>query len=144
MRENKVANFKCPYSTFAAIGFLLLDVVHSQWCWWSTSQHHSVRGSGGQVPTSNGRAWIGLMYVPGQLWRIRISFCANRWELLPIYCRGEFRSRSLIALYESSLDGKRNSNSRTGSHGMGDSKGVFLPMTFLLLDVHFKSKCSKD
>lgn len=38
-RKN-VTDVKCPYSTFAAIGLLLLGVVHSQWCWWSTSQHH--------------------------------------------------------------------------------------------------------
>ena len=118
----KVADFKCPYHAFAAIGFLLLDIVHSQWCWWSIFQHPSLRGPEGQVPTSIGRAWISIMYVLGQLWGIRISFCANRWELFPIYCSGEFRSRSVM-VDKSSLDNTGNSSSRTGFDRMWDSEG---------------------
>lgn len=124
-------------SYFWSQRLLPLGVIHFQWHWWITFQHHSVWGAEGIVSTSSCRAWIGLIYVPGKLWRTRFSFCANRWELLPIYCAGKSRSRSLMN-DDSSLHGRRSSNT-VCFMGMWDSKAVISSNYLFSLAVHLKA-----
>ena len=127
-------------NAFIWLLLLMRGVARSQWCCWSTSQHPSAGSPEGQVPTCNCRTWKGFVHVPGKLWRIRTSFWAKRWELLPIYCAGKSRSWSLVA-NESSLDGKRSSDTRPVCFtGTGDSKAVLSSNDFFLLGCTFQKQ----